>query len=50
MLEEDKKIEYTTIYEIENKKYTVITKSIENIQNIDNLYEVICKYVISKLN
>lgn len=43
-------IEKVEIYEIKNKKYRVVTKSIENSQNIDKLYEVLCKYVISKLN
>ena len=39
-----------TTYQINNKKYTVITKCIENVENIDKLYDVICKYVISQIN
>ena len=34
MVQEDKKEENTTIYEIDNKKYTVITKCVENVQNV----------------
>ncbi len=36
-------------YEIDNKKYTVITKCTDNAQNIDKLYDVICKYLISQI-
>lgn len=39
-----------TIYEIDDRKYTVITKCVENVQNMDKLYELICKYVISQIN
>ena len=38
------------IYEINNKKYTVITKYIDNSENIEKLYDVLCKFAISKLN
>ena len=38
------------IYEINGKKYTVITKTKENAQNIDKLYDVICKYVCLQIN
>ncbi len=37
------------IYEVGNKKYTVVTKSIENAEDTDRLYEVICKYIISQI-
>ena len=50
MVQEDKKEENTTIYEIDNKKYTVITRCVENVQSIDNLYNVICKYAVSQIN
>lgn len=50
MVQEDKKKENTTIYEIDNKKYTVITNCVENVQNINKLYDVICRYVISKID
>lgn len=50
MIQKDEKEENTTIYEIEDKKYTVIAKCIEDVQNIDNLYNVICKYAISQIN
>lgn len=45
--EENEKIE---IYEIENKKYTVVTKCIEEKESIDKLYNLLCKHVISRLN
>lgn len=38
------------IYEIDDKKYTVISKCVENPNNIDRLYDVLCKFAISKLN
>lgn len=50
MVQDDKKKENTTIYEIDNKKYIVITKSVENVQNVNKLYDVICKYAISQIN
>ena len=50
MVKENKKEENKTIYEINNKKYTVITRTISNAQNLDKLYDVICKYVISQIN
>lgn len=50
MVQDDKKKENTTIYEINNKKYTVITKCVENVQNVNKLYDVICKYAISQIN
>ena len=48
LLEENQKenIEY---YEIENKKYKVISKSIPNCENIDKLYNILCKYIMYKL-
>ena len=46
MIQENEKEESKTIYEINNKKYTVITKSVENTQNINKLYDFICKYAI----
>ena len=49
MVQDDKE-ENTKIYEIDNKKYTVITKCVENVQNINKLYDVICKYAISQIN
>lgn len=42
--------ENKTIYQINNKNYTVITRCIENVQNINKLYDVICKYAISQIN
>ena len=48
MIENRKEIE--TTYEINNKKYTVITRSVENVQNVDKLYDVICKYAIPLIN
>ena len=40
----------TEIYEIEDKKYTVITKCVENAEKVDKLYNILCRYAISKLN
>ena len=45
--EENEKIQ---IYEIDNKKYTVITRCIENPNNEERLYNLLCKYALSKLN
>ena len=50
MVQDDKKEQNITTYEINNKKYTVITKCTNNIQNINKLYDVICKYAISQIN
>lgn len=50
MVQDSKNIKNVTVYEINNKKYTVITKNIDNAQSIEKLYDVICKYVISQLN
>lgn len=47
---EDIKKERKEVYEIDNKKYTVISKCGENPNSIDMLYNVLCKVVISKLN
>lgn len=43
-------MESTTTYEIEDKNYTVITKSIEQTETIDKLYNIICQYIISQIN
>lgn len=37
------------IYEIDNRKYKVITRSIENSQSAEKMYDVLCKFAISKL-
>ena len=50
MVQDDKKKQNMTIYEIDNKKYTVITECIENGQSIDKLYEIICKYASSQIS
>lgn len=50
MVQDDKRKENTTTYEIDNKKYTVITKCVENVQNVNKLYDVICKYAISQID
>lgn len=49
MVQDDKKQQKVTTYEINNKKYTVITKCVENVQNTNKLYDVICKYAVSKI-
>lgn len=50
MVKENQREENKTIYEINNKKYTVITRTIANAQNLDKLYDAICKYAISQIN
>ena len=50
MVQDDKSGQNVTIYEIDNKKYTVITRYTDNAQSMDKLYDVICKYVISQIN
>ena len=50
MIKNNKCMENVTIYEVNNKKYTVITRCTNNVQNIDKLYDVICKYVISQID
>ncbi len=47
MAQEKEKIE---IYKINDKKYTVITRCIENPNNEERLYNLLCKYSLSKLN
>lgn len=38
------------IYEIDNRKYIVTTKVIENAQSLNNLYIAVSKYALRKLN
>jgi hypothetical protein len=38
------------IYEIDNRKYIVTTRVIENAQSLNNLYEAFSKYALRKLN
>lgn len=45
----DKK-EEKEIYEIDNQKYTVTTRTIENAKSLDNLYKAFSKYALNKLN
>ena len=49
MLEDIKK-ERVKIYEIDDKKYTVISKCVDNTKSIDNLYSVLCRFAMSKLD
>lgn len=42
-------METTQIYEIKGKKYTVITKCVENAQSIDKLYDILCQFIMEKL-
>ena len=44
------KKEKTTIYEIDGKKYTVISKVVDNPKSTDKLYEIVAKYALKKLN
>lgn len=38
------------VYEIDNHKYIVTTRVIENAQSINNLYDAFSKYALRKLN
>lgn len=49
MVQDSENRQSVTTYEINNKKYTVITRCVENVQNMEKLYDVICKYVISQI-
>lgn len=50
MVQDDKNGQNVTIYEIENRKYTVITKCIDEVENTNKLYDIICKYAITQIN
>ena len=45
-----KKQEEKEVYEIDNKKFTVITRTIENAESMNNLYKAFSKYAIKKLS
>lgn len=38
------------VYEINNHKYIVTTKVVENAQGLNNLYEALSKYTLKRLN
>lgn len=38
------------VYDIDNKKYTVIARTIENAESLDKLYEAFSKYALKKLS
>lgn len=42
--------EETEIYEIDGKKYMVVTRTIENALKMNNLYEAFSRYALRKLN
>lgn len=44
------KKEEKEIYEIDNHKYTVTARTIENAKSLRNLYEAFSKYALKKLN
>lgn len=50
MVQDEEKRQNITTYQIDNKNYVVITKCVENVPNIDKLYDVIGKYAISQIN
>ena len=43
------KKERREIYEIDGKKYTVISRVIDNPNNIDRLYDVLAKFALERL-
>ncbi len=44
------KHEEKEIYEVDNQKYTVVTRTIDNAESMNNLYEAFSKYAIRKLS
>ena len=44
------KKEEVNFYEIDGKKYTVISKVVDNLKNTDKLYEILAKYALRRLN
>ena len=38
------------VYEVNNKKYIVISKVAENSNNTDGIYNLVTEYVLEKLN
>ncbi len=42
--------EEKNIYEIDNQKYTVIVRTIQNSKSLDSLYEAFSKYAFNKLS
>ena len=44
------KKEEVHIYEIDGKKYTVISKVVDNPKSSDKLYEILAKYALRRLN
>ena len=44
------KKEEKEIYCIDNKRYTVMARIIENAESIDKLYEAFSKYALKKLS
>lgn len=44
------KKEEKEVYDIDNKKYTVIARTIENAESLDKLYEAFSKYALKKLS
>ncbi len=45
-----KEQEEKEVYEIDNHKYTVITRTIEGAESLNNLYEAFSKYTLRKLS
>lgn len=50
MVEENDNKKNVSIYEIDNKKYTVISTYNVKEENVDKLYEILCKYIISQID
>ena len=44
------KKEEVHFYEIDGKKYTVISKVVDNLKSADKVYEILAKYVLRRLN
>ncbi len=50
MVQVDEKQQNVTTYEIDNKKYTVIARCVEDVEDTNKLYDIICKYAISQIS
>jgi len=48
MVQDNKKQQNITNYQLNGKKYTVITKTIENAQDKERIYQILSQYIISQ--
>jgi len=48
-MQEEETRQTVTTYEIHHKTYTVITRCVKDVQPMDKLYDVLCKYAMSQM-